>query len=115
LAQVYEVLSAEGDLPTITLHANAGVGATYEAEGIRLAYRISITTGTGPVSFGTLATLVLDGFTVRPYVAVSPQGALTAATFPYVETTSTTNAVLKVAGELEPGQVYVYDLLMVGV
>lgn len=104
---------ATGDAPVLTLQSDAGSGATFTLSGNRLSVRITITTGTSPVSGGILATLALVGHSYPPFCLASPQDDVSAVTFPYVSSTSST-CTLKVAGELEPGTTYSYDLLMVG-
>lgn len=105
---------ATGPAPDITVHANSGVGATGSITGTRLTARVTITTGTSPVSGGILATFALQGYGGPPFSTVNPRDESSAATFPYIST-ATSTLTLRVAGELEPITTYSYDLLMLGV
>ena len=102
-----------GGYPALILHGNAGTSATYTISGNRLNFTVAITTGAGAVSGGTLGTFTLTGRNQAPTALVSPADAVSAATFPYVQATSTSLA-LKVAGELEPGTTYTYAIAVVG-
>ena len=103
-----------GVAPTGTVHANAGTGAGLSSGGTRLALRATITSGTSPSSGGILATFALTGYTSAPVVAVNPRDEASAATFPYAFTTSSL-LTLKVAGELDSGATYSYDIIIMGV
>lgn len=113
-AAVWDALTA-GPVPALTLHADAGSGASYTLTGNRHHARLTITTGASPVPGGTLATLALLGYTNPPYADVSPRDEVSAATTPIIDSPTNTQAVLKVAGELEPGTTYSYQLAFGGV
>lgn len=103
-----------GAAPVGTVHSDAGTGAVITSGGTRIALRATITTGTAPVSGGTLATFALAGYTLAPVISVNPRDETSAATFPYAFSSSTVLS-LKVAGELEPNTAYTYDLIIMGV
>jgi len=102
-----------GPAPVATVHADAGTDAGVASGGTRIALRATITTGTAPVSGGTLATFALSGYTLAPVVSVNPRDEISLATFPFAST-STTILTLKAAGELEPYTAYTYDIIILG-
>lgn len=112
-AAMWDALTA-GPVPAVTLHGDAGVGASFSLTGNRHNARLAITTGASPVSGGTLATFALLGYTFPPYAAVSPSDEASAATAPILDAPTNVLAVLKVAGELEPGTTYTFQLVFQG-
>ncbi len=111
-AAVWEALTHD-PAPVPTPHADAGVGATATITGNRLNSRLTIVTGSAPVSGGRLCTLALVGYTNPPTAVPSASNSESAATFPRIVTTATV-ATLWVSGELEPGTTYIYDLFIAG-
>jgi|GEM_PF-6991450 len=105
---------AVGPTPTVTRHANAGIGSTHTVTGNRIRALVFLTTGTSPVSGGTLFTIALADYTGSgPGAWVNARDEQSAATFPFVHTTASL-LTLRVAGELEPGTTYTYDILVLG-
>lgn len=102
-----------GAAPAVTVHANAGTGANASRSGTRLAFKVTITTGTTPTSGGVLATFALTGYAGAPVPICAGADAISAATFPFVFATSTV-LTLQVAGELEPATVYTYNIQITG-
>lgn len=100
-----------GTAPVGTVHANAGTGAGLSRSGTRTQIKVTITTGTSPVSGGTLATFALSGYSAAPAVVAGASDALSAATFPCASAT-TTVLTLAVAGELEPATAYSYNIIL---
>lgn len=109
---IWEAL-AIGPTPTLTRHANAGIGSSHTITGTRWRVKVALTTGTGVVSGGTLFTIVLTGYDAEPFAAINPRDEVSAATFPFCHTTQSLLTV-RVAGEIEPGTVYSYDIVMMG-
>lgn len=103
-----------GAAPAGTAHSDAGTGAQVVSGGTRLVFRATVTTGTGPVSGGYLATFALSGYTLAPVAFANPRDAVSAAVGPYCTSDGST-LYLAVAGELEPFQSYTYDILVMGV
>lgn len=100
-----------GTAPVGTVHANAGTGASLTRSGTRTQIKVTITTGTSPVSGGILATFALSGYSASPAVVAGATDALSAATFPCASAT-TTVLTLAVAGELEPATAYSYNIIL---
>ena len=112
-AAMWDALTA-GDAPDVTVHADAGVGATVDIDGNRHDARVTITTGASPVSGGTLATFALQGYADPPYSDVSPRDETAAAAIPIIDAPTNEIAVLTVAGELEPSTAYRFKVCFGG-
>jgi hypothetical protein len=105
-----------GTAPSVAVHADAGTGATAtRTAGNRTALTISVTTGTGAVAGGTLATLTFFSyaFSAAPYVSLTPTNAPAATILPYVNKTATT-VVIRAAGTPVDNTTYTFDLVVIG-
>ncbi len=97
-----------GDAPEVTMHEDAGDGATVvDVEGNRWNFRLSVKTGASPV-------LALTGYSEVPYAFAAPRDALTAAAFIVADAESTDTVVIKAHGEIEPGSTYSLNVTVQG-
>jgi len=112
---IWEALTHD-HAPAVTVNADAGVGATATFVGNRLQGKLTVTTGTavGLVSGSTLATFTLAGYTYAPYVGVSPCDEVSAAAFAYANNPTNASAPIAVAGELDPGTTYTFNVVFQG-
>lgn len=115
-AALWEALTHDG-APPVTVHANAGSGATATYVGNRLQGKLTVTTGntTGLTSGGILATIAPVGYTYAPTVGISPCDEESAAVQAIVKNPTNTSVPISVAGELEPGTTYTFMLSFMGV
>ena len=100
--------------PAVTVHGNAGAGATATYVGNRLQGKLTVTTGTSPVSGGILATIAPVGYTSAPYVGVSPCDEASAAVSAFANSPTNISVPISVADELEPGTTYTFMLVFQG-
>jgi len=112
---VWEALTHD-PAPPVTVHANSGTGATATYVGNRLQGTLAVTTGStdGLVSGGILATLTPVGYTNAPYVGISSCDEVSAAVFAFVKNPTNSSVPIAVAGELEPGTTYTFNLVFQG-
>lgn len=109
-------ISGNGGTPTIVLGSGAGTCASAIITGNDNAFRLQVTTGTGPNSTGIVCTITFNtAFAIIPHIVYSFANALAAQLDDdlYVTSISTTSFQLRASGSaLTASSVYLYELII---
>jgi len=110
-------INGDGGVPTIVLGPGAGTGSSAIITGNDNAFRLQITTGTGPNSTGIVCTITFNtAFAIIPHIVYSFANALAAQLDDdlYVTNITTTNFQLRASGSaLTARSVYIYEIIII--